>query len=124
MGPALTIEKPLTVMAKREKMNAEPMPSASGKHATSLGGNGAFVQVSVFRRGGQDSTNRKIFRAAVTIGVLSTVAKGGVVLKDLVVAHTFGRSDALDAFLVAFLSILRAGSCHELARDCAYSGAG
>ena len=51
----------------------------------------------------QDSTNRKIFRAALTIGLVSTVAKGGAVFKDLVIAHTFGRSDALDAFLIAFL---------------------
>ena len=52
---------------------------------------------------GQDSTNRKIFRAALTIGVLSTLAKTVAVFKDLVIAHMFGRSDALDAFLIAFL---------------------
>jgi putative peptidoglycan lipid II flippase len=63
----------------------------------------ARAKASKLRTDGQDSTNRKIFRAALTIGLVSTVAKSGAVLKDLVVAHVFGRSDALDAFLIAFL---------------------
>ena len=63
----------------------------------------AKLNLRAFLKNGQDSTNRKIFRAAFTIALVSTVAKGGVVLKDLVVARVFGRSDALDAFLIAFL---------------------
>src|SRR5947209_2667303 len=63
----------------------------------------AKFKVFLFHPGGQDSTNRKIFRAALTIGLVSTVAKVCVAFKDLIVAHTFGRSDALDAFLIAFL---------------------
>src|ERR1700682_1048835 len=55
------------------------------------------------RTNGQVSTNRKIFSAALTVGLLSAVAKAGGTLKELIVAHSFGRGDALDAFLIAFL---------------------
>jgi putative peptidoglycan lipid II flippase len=98
-------------MAQKEKTDTGAM-LPSGVDTALLGGNGPFprsvgflakLRASVFRTDGQDSTNRKIFRAAMTIGLVSTVAKGGAVLKDLVVAHVFGRSDALDAFLIAFL---------------------
>ena len=37
------------------------------------------------------------------IAVFTLVAKSGTAVKDLVVAHTFGRSDAIDAFLIAYL---------------------
>src|SRR5215469_6376687 len=50
-----------------------------------------------------DSINRKIFRAAVVVGLLTAVVKGGAMVKELIVARWFGRSDALDAFLIAFL---------------------
>src|SRR2546423_5651924 len=50
-----------------------------------------------------DSINRKIFRAALTVGLVSVLAKAGLAIKDLVVAQAFGRSDALDAFLIALL---------------------
>src|SRR5215831_3933010 len=50
-----------------------------------------------------DSTNRKIFRAAVLIGTLTLLVKSGATIKELIVARWFGRSDALDAFLIAFL---------------------
>src|SRR5215831_3744065 len=50
-----------------------------------------------------DSTNRKIFRAAVLVGTLTLLVKFGATLKELIVARWFGRSDALDAFLIAFL---------------------
>lgn len=98
-------------MAQKEKIDTGAMPP-SGADTALLGGNDPFpksvgvlakLRASVFRTDGQDSTNRKIFRAALTIGLVSTVAKGGAVFKDLVIAHTFGRSDALDAFLIAFL---------------------
>jgi putative peptidoglycan lipid II flippase len=50
-----------------------------------------------------DSTNRRIFRAAVIIGLLTLVAKSAAVFKELLVARWFGRSDTLDAFLIAYL---------------------
>jgi len=82
-----------------------PLVMSSSNGTTSLDGSGSFPnsKASIFCRARPDSTNRKIFRAALTIGLVSTVAKGGAVLKDLVVANVFGRSDALDAFLIAFL---------------------
>ena len=49
------------------------------------------------------SANRGIFAAAVTIGVFTVLAKIVTVAKDLVVARTFGTSDAVDAFLIALL---------------------
>ena len=79
------------------------MPSSNGSAFSDRSGVLARLKVSVFPKDGPDSTNRKIFRAALTIGLVSTVAKSGAVLKDLVVAHVFGRNDALDAFLIAFL---------------------
>lgn len=50
-----------------------------------------------------DSTNRRIFRAAVVIGLLTVVAKAATAAKDILVARWFGRGDELDAFLVAYL---------------------
>jgi putative peptidoglycan lipid II flippase len=93
-------------MAQQEKIETmPPMPSSNGIGSTLSGGSGplANFKFSVFRNDGQDSTNRKILRAALTIAVVSTLARGGAVFKDLVIAHIFGRSDALDAFLIAFL---------------------
>lgn len=55
------------------------------------------------RKGGKDSTNRKIFRAALTVGLIGLLAKAALGGKELVVAQWFGRSDALDAFLIAYL---------------------
>jgi len=52
---------------------------------------------------GPDSVNRKIFRAAVVVSALGVVARGGAAVRELVVAHAFGRDDALDAYLIAFL---------------------
>lgn len=87
-------------MAQPEKIETVlPMPSSDGIEIGPL----AKLKIRIFGKDRQDSTNRKIFRAAMTIGLVSTVAKAGVVLKDLVVARVFGRSDALDAFLIAFL---------------------
>ena len=50
-----------------------------------------------------DSTNKKIFRAAFIVGFLGIFAKAGIAAKELIVARSFGRSDTLDAFLIAFL---------------------
>jgi putative peptidoglycan lipid II flippase len=93
-------------MAQQEKIqNAALIRPSNGMESASSGGSIPLVdsKISVFRKNGHDSTNRKIFRAALTIGLVGAVAKGGAILKDLVVAHVFGRSDALDAFLIAFL---------------------
>src|SRR5438445_4345924 len=49
------------------------------------------------------SANQKIFRAMVVVGACSVVAKLAGTGKELAVAGWFGRSDALDAFLIAFL---------------------
>jgi putative peptidoglycan lipid II flippase len=53
--------------------------------------------------GTTDSLNRKIFRTAVVVGLFTLLFKIGTTAKELVVARIFGRSDALDAFLIAFL---------------------
>jgi putative peptidoglycan lipid II flippase len=58
----------------------------------------------LFRRtAGSESTNRKIFRAAMIIGFLTLLVKVGNALKEVLVARLFGRSDVLDAFLIAYL---------------------
>lgn len=50
-----------------------------------------------------DSTNKKIFLAALAVGLLGILAKSGIAAKELIVAQVFGRGDTLDAFLIAFL---------------------
>lgn len=47
--------------------------------------------------------NQKIFRATLVVAVFSGFAMLGSVARELVVAQWFGRSDALDAFLIAYL---------------------
>ncbi len=49
------------------------------------------------------TTNRKIFRAAATVGVFSTGVKLISMFKEVSVAAYFGRGDAVDAFLIAFI---------------------
>jgi putative peptidoglycan lipid II flippase len=49
------------------------------------------------------SVNQKIFRAASIIALLTVVTRSATVVKELMVARSFGRSDAMDAFLIAFL---------------------
>jgi putative peptidoglycan lipid II flippase len=51
----------------------------------------------------KDSVNKKIFRAALAVGLATVVVKAGTTVKDLAVAHSFGRNDSLDAFLFAFM---------------------
>jgi putative peptidoglycan lipid II flippase len=53
------------------------------------------------RRWQQGSVNRRIFGAAVVVGVLSMMARLMTAGKDLVVAARFGTSIELDAFLIA-----------------------
>lgn len=61
------------------------------------------MKFTFFRATSQDSVNRRILRAALTVGSLTLVVKGGVIVKELVVARSFGRNDSLDAFLFAFM---------------------
>jgi putative peptidoglycan lipid II flippase len=49
------------------------------------------------------TTNQKIFRAIVVVGGFSLFARLASTAKELVVAQSFGRGDALDAFLIALL---------------------
>jgi putative peptidoglycan lipid II flippase len=46
---------------------------------------------------------RKIFNAAISVAACSAIAGFASTAKELVVARWFGRGDALDAFLIAFL---------------------
>lgn len=59
--------------------------------------------LQLFPKSRQDSMNRKIFRAAMIVGLLSVLGRIAGTSKELVVAHALGRSDAFDAFLIAFL---------------------
>ena len=49
------------------------------------------------------SVNRSIFGAALIVAAFTVVAKLVSVAKELTVAGSFGTSDALDAYLIAFL---------------------
>jgi putative peptidoglycan lipid II flippase len=50
-----------------------------------------------------DSINKKIFQAAMAVAVATVVVKAATAIKEIAVAHSFGRIDALDAFLFAFM---------------------
>jgi putative peptidoglycan lipid II flippase len=60
------------------------------------------IRVSISVWVGQ-SALRRIFGATVLIVVVSAVAKLGTAVKELVIANYYGTSDALDAFLTAYL---------------------
>ena len=49
------------------------------------------------------SINRRIFRAAVIVTIAGILVKMVATLKEFVVAGAFGRTDAMDAFLIAFM---------------------
>jgi putative peptidoglycan lipid II flippase len=49
------------------------------------------------------TANHKIFRAAATVGTLTVGVKLIALSKEIAVANYFGRSDAVDAFLAAYL---------------------
>jgi putative peptidoglycan lipid II flippase len=51
----------------------------------------------------KSSVNTRIFAAMVTVGGFTVLVKLVAGVKELVVAYQFGTSDALDAFLIAFL---------------------
>jgi putative peptidoglycan lipid II flippase len=52
---------------------------------------------------GHLSINRRIFRAAAIVTAAGILVKVVATLKEFVVADAFGRSDAMDAFLIAYL---------------------
>ena len=52
---------------------------------------------------GHASVNRRIFRAAVVVTAAGVLVKLVATAKEFVVAGAFGRSDSMDAFLIAFL---------------------
>lgn len=56
-----------------------------------------------FRKSAADTTNRKIFRASLIVGSFALAARLAGMLKELIVARSFGRGDEVDAFLIAFL---------------------
>jgi len=49
------------------------------------------------------SVNRRIFRAALSVAGAGVLVKGMAMLKEVAVADVYGRSDAMDAFLIAML---------------------
>lgn len=61
------------------------------------------MKLPLSRKAGSDTPNRKIFRAALIVGALSIAGKAAAIIKELVIARTFGRGDDVDAFLIAFL---------------------
>src|SRR5579859_2459744 len=61
------------------------------------------MNLQFLRKSESDSINKQILRAALIVGVVSILARAAAVIKELIVARFFGRSDALDAFLIAFL---------------------
>ena len=64
---------------------------------------GAIAKANQHRRGWAGSSdNRKIFLAAVIVGLLSLAAKIGGMGRELVTAASFGTSDVVDAFVLAW----------------------
>lgn len=61
------------------------------------------MNFNLFRKTAPDTTNRKIFRAALIVGFLGLIAKLVATLKELIIARSFGRGDEVDAFLIAFV---------------------
>ncbi len=51
----------------------------------------------------EQSINRRIFSAMLTVGFLTIIAKCASASKDFLIAYQFGASDALDAFIMALL---------------------
>jgi len=51
----------------------------------------------------RSSVNLRIFRAASSVAIAGVLVKIAATFKEVVVAGVYGRSDAMDAFLIAFL---------------------
>lgn len=85
-------------------------PIQSGPSISSIHSNGRTVTSSPSKSGsgaspiiGGPSINRRIFRAAVVVTAAGAIVKLVATFKEFAIAGTFGRSDAMDAFLIAFL---------------------
>lgn len=61
------------------------------------------MNLSMLRRWGEQSVNRSIFVASVTIVAVTILVKLAGMLKDVLVARQFGTSRELDAYLIAFI---------------------
>jgi putative peptidoglycan lipid II flippase len=70
--------------------------------STTLPDPGTGNDLSAVLTGGP-SINRRIFRAAVIVTAAGVLVKVVATIKEFAVAGVFGRSDAMDAFLIAFL---------------------
>jgi len=62
--------------------------------------NGSAVGCEVVKTPG---TGERMIRAATVVGTLSVFVVLATVLKELLIARAFGRGDAVDAFLIAYL---------------------
>src|ERR1035437_10326976 len=58
-------------------------------------------QITKLFQGG--SVNRRIFRAAASVTAAGVLVKLVATFKEFIVAGVYGRTDAMDAFLAAFL---------------------
>jgi len=65
--------------------------------------NAALAPFSAARRALASSVNRKIFRAVTILSGFSGVVLAATTARELVVANYFGRSDALDAYITAYV---------------------
>jgi putative peptidoglycan lipid II flippase len=61
------------------------------------------LSVTAIRNWSQRSTNRSILLAAAIVGSMTLIVKAAAFVKDLIVAHNFGVSRELDAYLIAFV---------------------
>ena len=59
--------------------------------------------ITAYGKPPQRGTNRRILQAAGAVAISSIVVKAAAMVKEQVVAARFGRSDEMDAFLIAFL---------------------
>lgn len=59
--------------------------------------------IGLWRTAASGSVNQRIFHALTTIVAVSAAVKVAFVMKDIIVAGTFGLGDELDAFLIALV---------------------
>src|SRR5216683_883538 len=96
-------------MLTRENRDSMGLPTSGERVFNANPSLGTFMtrfellRVTLRRTGTPLSINQKIFRAAALIGLCTVVAKLASTAKELSVAQWFGRTDSLDAFLIAFL---------------------
>ena len=51
----------------------------------------------------EQSANRHIFAAMLTVGGFTVLVKLTAVVKDVIIAYQFGTADVLDTFLIAMV---------------------